>query len=102
LNQQAYSPAFTVAAQAPTPIRTPLTQEVLSATNEAIDVARQIRTRLVQTRDRLFGPQPESNAAKTADRASQCFADEHEVRAETLLAILADIDRLSGDLANRL
>lgn len=83
--------------------RLPLTNEILENTRGALGLAREVRNRLSDLRDRLFGPDAEtgglgSAARPVADNFASTFADV----AEELSYNLNQIDRLTAQLSNRL
>lgn len=84
---------------------TPLTNKIMSSTNEHLDLARQTAQRLFELRDRLFGanpPDPRSNNADGAKAPASGFAEAYAGQSRELYEYLSLIDGVSMELANRL
>lgn len=81
----------------------PLTLEITNRLDDNISTASEVRSRLYGLRDRLFGASPTAGSdptPRTKDFA--CFDDATRSRGRELGAVLADIDSLSNEIANRL
>lgn len=87
----------------PTAPTQPLTLEIMDRTSRTLDTANEISSRLYQLRDRLFGSPPEATAgANASTKETGNFAGAYVDKAQSLGRVMADIDHISTDLANRL
>jgi hypothetical protein len=88
----------------PQGLEAPLTNEILSRTNSALDAANEIAIRLYSLKDRLFGTSLDPATASAPKGASNAnsFAGAYFEKSQSLSEVLHGIDRLSLDLSNRL
>jgi len=89
------------APQTPPPEARPLTSEIMSRLEAAIDSANRSHAQLYELRNRMFGFPPE-NAQGLAKSSPSGFADAYRDRATTLAEMLMAIEGLSNEIANRL
>jgi hypothetical protein len=81
----------------------PVTLDITDRLSSNLDIAREVRSRLVSLKDRLLGSVPSNAAAPTGSRGEPyCFADAAACLGADLREVLTDIDIVSSELANRL